>query len=39
MMIVALGSGESSNALKKLAKSTGGELRTCTAEALRTHAQ
>ena len=37
--IVALGSGDASNALKKLSKSTGGEFRSLTADALRTHAQ
>ena len=37
--IVALGAGESSTALKKLAKSTGGECRVLTADALRAHAQ
>ena len=37
--VIALGSGEASTALKKLAKSTGGECRSLTADALRAHAQ
>jgi hypothetical protein len=37
--IVALGAGDASTALKKLAKSTGGEFRALTADALRAHAQ
>ena len=37
--IVTLGSGDSPNALKKLAKSTGGEFRALSADALRAHAQ
>jgi hypothetical protein len=36
--VIALGSGEASTALKKLAKSTGGECRALTADALRAHA-